>query len=554
MSNNVIERATRWEILCEPHIAIRIKRLFPAAHAKQGKIWLSKTPEHGYDLQWFFQRYPFEGAVPSVEKYAEKFVAHREAIAAVLDGNMQETVFETELPLREYQKKAAQLAVTAGSLLIGDDVGLGKTATAIGALACGAPTPALFVTLTHLTGQWAREVQKFAPHLHTHILKKGTPYDMTKGPRGVELPEPDVVITNYHKLAGWQDALRGKVHTVVFDEVQELRRAGSGKYNAASSITSKCKVRLGLSATPIFNYGDEFYNIFNVLKPDALGSKYEFTGEWCLATDMRGRAKIKDPEAFGSYLREQSLLIRRSRADVARELPSVSRIPMEIEADTKTLDRVKGVSRELAQTILHRAGLGRGEKMRAAEELSNVMRQATGLAKAVLVAEHVKTLVESGEKVVLYGWHHSVYDVWMSKLQDYKPVLYTGKQSVTGKDKSAQGFIDGDSQVLIMSLRAGAGLDGLQQVCRTVVFGELDWSPSVHVQAVGRVHRDGQEQPVMAYFMLANGGIDPVIADVLGMKRGQLDPVLNPAVTGWQGQQDNTSNSEKLATYILEGE
>ena len=43
-------------------------------------------------------------------------------------------------------------------------------------------------------------------------------------------------------------------------------------------------------------------------------------------------------------------------------------------------------------------------------------------------------------------------------------------------------FIDGDARVLMMSLRSGAGLDGLQEVSHTAVFGELDWSPGVHRQ------------------------------------------------------------------------
>lgn len=71
---------------------------------------------------------------------------------------------------------------------------------------------------------------------------------------------------------------------------------------------------------------------------------------------------------------------------------------------------------------------------------------------------------------------------------------------------------------MIMSLRAGQGIDGLQKVCRTVVLGELDLSPAVHTQFCGRIFRDGQLDPVMAYFLLADYGADPVIADVLGIK------------------------------------
>ena len=70
----------------------------------------------------------------------------------------------------------------------------------------------------------------------------------------------------------------------------------------------------------------------------------------------------------------------------------------------------------------------------------------------------------------------------------------------------------------------------LQHTTSTVVFGEHDWSPSVHEQCIGRVFPDGQESPVMAYFLLADEGSDLIVADVLGIKKGQIDGVRNPDV------------------------
>ena len=81
---------------------------------------------------------------------------------------------------------------------------------------------------------------------------------------------------------------------------------------------------------------------------------------------------------------------------------------------------------------------------------------------------------------------------------------------------------------MLISLRAGAGIDGLQHVCSTVVFGELDWSPGVHEQCIGRVHRDGQTEPVMAYFLISDHGSDPIVSEVLGVKREQIEGVRNP--------------------------
>ena len=64
------------------------------------------------------------------------------------------------------------------------------------------------------------------------------------------------------------------------------------------------------------------------------------------------------------------------------------------------------------------------------------------------------------------------------------------------------------------------------------MFGELDWSPGVHEQCIGRVHRDGQTEPVMAYYCVADEGSDPVIADVLGLKEAQAIGIVEPERAG----------------------
>src|SRR6185369_11409779 len=113
-------------------------------------------------------------------------------------------------------------------------------------------------------------------------------------------------------------------------------------------------------------------------------------------------------------------------------------------------------------------------------------RHETGVAKAPYVAKFVRLLVEAGEPVVLFGWHRDVYDIWLEELSDLGVAMYTGTEGPAEKNRSKARFLDGSARVLIMSLRSGAGLDGIQQAGATCVFGELDWSPAMHTQCIGR--------------------------------------------------------------------
>lgn len=531
-------------IECQPHVAIKLQRMFPGLkRIGAGQFSLKATPEAAYDLAWFSTRYRLDVDDEALAQFDRLRATHARKLDAIsevltMGEDYKPPEFALKLPPREYQKIAADLAVRSGALLIADDLGLGKTCSAICVLTAEGKLPALVVTMTHLRRQWKEQLAKFAPKLRTQIVTSMQAHDLSevvveKGPNGkrrvVRGPSmPDVLITAYHLLPGWCDTLAGRVKTVVYDEVQELRHNETKKYEAAKAITSGASQTVSLSATPIYNYGAEIHNVIEVTAPDSLGDRKEFLQEWCTAYSEERKAKVKDPVALGTYLRESGLMIRRTRKDVGRELPPLTIVRHEVDADESKLSALSDDIAELARRVLSRSG-ERIDRLRNAGELDWRLRQATGIAKAPAVAEFVRLLLDSEERVVLYGWHHEVYSIWENIFARHEiaTVRYTGKENDKQKADARQAFIDGKARVLIMSLRAGAGLDGLQACCRTLVFGELDWSPMVHAQDIGRLDRDGQPDPVTAYYLVTNHGSDPVIIDVLGVKEAQSEGIRN---------------------------
>jgi SNF2 family DNA or RNA helicase len=455
-------------------------------------------------------------------KQADRHERNEKEVQEILAGHIPTEKFELSLPLRPYQQVAATLALKTGGLLIADEVGLGKTAASIGLFTDPRTLPAVVVTLTHLPWQWEREINRFAPDLKTHVIKQGAFYKIVTKKKTF----PDVVILNYHKLSKWAPYFKNHIRSVIFDEIQELRRGTLSQKGAAAFFLAKfAAFRVGLSATPSYNYGGEMYSIIEAVKPGLLGTQAEFAREWL---DWRGKG-LKDPKAFGYHLRDQGIMLRRTREDVCRELPSLTKIPHHIDFDFDALDSLSSSADELALTIARSKDyLKQTEKFGTEREFEQVLRQLTGIGKAPYVAEFVRLLLETGEQVVLYGWHREVYSIWLDRLAEYEPAMYTGSETPTRKNREFERFITKETPLLIISLRSGAGLDGLQHHCRTVVIGELDWSPAVHDQCIGRVHRDGQLDPVKAYFLLSNGGSDPFIASILGIKKTQIEGVKDP--------------------------
>lgn len=535
-----------WLLAAEPHVLMMAKRIFgKLSRDAKGIVTLPADPSTSHDLEWFAARYPLR--IHNAAHLAELSGRHREKILRlneIIDPNYKPGKYNLRLPPREYQRVAADWMLRTGEGLLGDQVGLGKTCSAICAMASGKPLPCLVVCPTHIQTQWRREIEKFAPDLRAHIITKGTPYPLPK----IKGQGPDVIIINYHKLDGWRDVLPKYCKGVIFDEPQELRRSGSAKYSAAEFISHNVDFRSGLSGTPIFNYGGEIWNVLQVLAPNHLGTWPEFRQEWCTHDgDDASRTPLRDPEEFGSWLKSEFLMLRRTRKDVGRELGRLTKITHHIDADHEAFKSEHGRAAELARIICAGTGLARGEARNARGEFTEIVRQATGIAKAPYVAAFVEMLIESGEKVVLFGWHHAVYAMWAHHLKKYAPAFYTGQQTEKQKDEARDRFLEGVTPLIVLSLRAGAGLDGLQKVSNTVVFGELDWSPAAHEQGIGRVDRDGQTEPVTAYFLVSDEGLDPAMVTTLGLKSAQVEGIRSDGVRPLEQRVDSDAAIRALA-------
>lgn len=521
-----------WVIQAQPDVAARLKNIFPQVRTTTvGAIQVHDSPDIAQDLEWVLGRWPMDLNRSDRERLAAGAHDYRvrgEQIAAILEGRTAHPALrltpQKERTPREYQMAAYQMLLASKGVVLSDELGLGKTLTSLLMLSDPSSRPMLAVTLVGLTRQWVRELEMAFPDLRAVEVKKGTPYDL----RDAEGHEPDMIVMNYAKLAGWANHLAGKVRTVVFDEVQELRRPGSKKHTAAMNVAHKADLRMGLSATPVFNYGGEMHSILSVIRPDLTMNPAEFARQWCRTSNGLGdKTQIADPPAFRAWMTDNGAFLRRTREDVGIEMPplQVQEWNVEVDNDNWKTALASSNAAEVARLVLDDAADHRS-RWRASGDLDWRMRQATGVAKAPYVAELVKLILESEERILLGGWHRDCWNIWQAALAEFNPVLYTGTESPAAKNRAFDKFVGGDSRILMMSLRSGAGLDGLQGSARVAVFGELDWSPGVHKQFLGRLHRPGQREAVTGYFCVSNYGADPMMMDALDMKQIQSDLLI----------------------------
>jgi len=517
-----------WIIEGEPGMVEVVKRLFPGSKSQgRGRCRFPNTKRNAESLNWIMLRYPLE--IEDAAAWEESYQAALSHALRMRDfGKRPEKTTpppEFTGELMEFQKEGLSYLVGTERALLADEMGLGKTIQALAFLAAKQAYPAIIVVPPHLVKNWEHEIDKFIklpgngqmnlnggnPEGTVHIIKGLKPYD---------LPLANIYIVHYLLLRGWKNALQEyKFKAVLFDEIQELRHTGTEKYSAASLLAGTAPACVGLSGTPIYNRGGEIWAVMNIIEYHCLGDWDSFTREWCYGY---GSDIVSHPDTLGDYLKKEGLMLRRTKDEVLKELPPKRRV-------VQTVDFDKGRYGKLIQDAVDKAkqidGIqDRFEKGRMTREIVNDSRQAIGIAKAPFVTSFLKMLLDADEKVLVFAYHHSVFDTYREELAAYHPVEITGRQTSKEKDENVRAFMEGKTNICMISLRAAAGLNLQRATC--VVFGELDWSPAIHSQAEDRAHRIGQEDSVLCYYLVAEEGTDEVIQEFLGLKISQFNGIM----------------------------
>lgn len=524
----------RWRLEGSPAAVLLAKRLMPGALCRRNDF-VSWPAVRAFfeDLLMIQHRYPIEVTASAAaawnEQWADVTRVHEarlgisgEAFAG--GGNFTGT-------LMAFQEEGVAFALAARRSLNADEMGLGKTVTALAWLDRIDEWPAVIVCQPHVMRHWSGKIPEFLnartakelPGLDLGGLTWSALRGLNPGRPGSGAARAHIYLVHYLVLHGWARWLveRG-VRSVVFDEVQETRHSGTAKYEACRQIARSARNVLGLSGTPIYNKGVEIHSVMNTIDRGSLGTRTEFHDNWGSERDPN---LVQDPVLLGQYLRDRGLMIRRRKEEVLSELPERRRVVEMIDADNERFASLVLEARKLAQEAARQVDPFDRGRMEA--EAINGARMATGVAKAPAIVLFLLGLLEAEEPTLVFAHHHAVVDAILEGLRKFKPVSITGRQTLAEKGRSQDAFMTGETNLCLISLRSATGLDGFQHRARVVVFAELDWSPAVHEQAIGRAHRFGQRDSVLAYYLTADIGTDPIIIDLLAIKEQQAMGLLH---------------------------
>lgn len=211
--------------------------------------------------------------------------------------------------------------------------------------------------------------------------------------------------------------------------------------------------------------------------------------------------------------------IRRTKAQVLTELPAKQHVTIPIEIDNR--DEYMDAESELVKMLL-KTDPAQARKSLYVEHIAQIeaLKQLVVKGKMAAMEEWITDFLETGEKLVLFGWHQKSIRAVAEK---YAAPTITGSTSLLVRDEAVQRFqTDERCKLIVCNMQAG-GVGLTLTAASNVAFMEQGWNGATHLQAEDRVHRIGQTDSVTAYYLLAPQTIDERIRHLIEAKQVVVD-------------------------------
>lgn len=505
------------------------------------------------------------------ERFAkeEKEEKENRKLATGAKPNDLERVYGTAkgMRLRDYQKAAVEYIEKNKRVLVGDQQGLGKTVSTIGAVQHLDAYPVLCVVPAAVRNHWEKEWNTWVPRRAVKTVKSGKHTDF----RG------SVIICTYSLVHKFKEKFKEKdFQTIICDESHKLKNNKAKRSKAVKKIAKAnggISYRLLLTGTPVMNQPSELINQLKILGvfKDTFGGWLQYTDKFCARKEARfGKWDISGASNLDE-LHERltgNCYIRRNKNDenILEELPDRQRTVVELEIDNRKeyneieknladhlrnkyredpefQKEIKHLSDPLQEAHKERHVEAKVRKAMKAEHLVkiNELRQKTSEGKMKEAKKWIRNFMDSGEPLLLFA-HYK--DTTEELAEEFDCPKITGSVDPDRRGEIVQEFQNGEHDLLVLNIKAG-GVGITLTEASNVAFVELPWRWTDVEQCESRAHRMSQKDSVNVYFLLASDTIDVEMSKLIREKKMITDAVN-------KGKNVKTTEQESVIANLLE--
>lgn len=392
--------------------------------------------------------------------------------------------------LRGYQAFGARFALVQERVIIGDEMGLGKSIEAIAALAhlrATGGTHFLVVCPASVLINWVREIgsRSTLPAYPLHGPDRLAAQREWLRQGGVAVATLD----GLHRLEGIELPELGML---VVDEAHYVKNPETKRSRAVAAWCGRARRVLFLTGTPMENRVEEFRTLIAYLRPD-------------LAAGLRTSDVVAGAQAFRKAV--APVYLRRNQQDVLAELPE------RVEAD-------EWVEFSGADFEAYREAVAAGNFM--AMRRAAYAEPATS-AKLKRLLELVEDAEANGLKVVVFSYFRAVLATVGAALDGRAHGPLSGDVSAERRQQVVDEFSAAAGHAVLLSQVQAGGVGLNLQAASVVILCEPQVKPSIEAQAAGRAHRMGQVRRVQVHRLLTVDSVDQRMLDILRRKSALFD-------------------------------
>ena len=378
-----------------------------------------------------------------------------------------------------YQLEGISFGLQRRRIFIGDEPGLGKTLQSIGIIDTANAYPCLVICPSSLKINWQREFERFTDKKAV-VLDNNT---RTTWPYLLQIKMHHVAIVNYESLrkffvwdikGGNPFRLKDVVFcpqikmfkSIIIDESHRVKDPSAQQTIFTKGIATGKDWIILLSGTPVVNRPEDLVSQLSIMnRLNDFGGKAQFLSMY---------GECENLEELSSRL-YSSCLIRREKAKVLTELPDKTRCDLYVDISNR--EEYNMAVENLAEYLRQYkectdAEIRRKMRMEALVQFMT-LRSLAAMGKVAQAIDFARNFLASGKQLIIFCSYHDIVDALCKAFPT--AVRVTGRDSITAKQAAVDSFQNGNSQLIICSIKA-AGVGLTLTASSNVAFVEFPWT------------------------------------------------------------------------------
>ena len=444
------------------------------------------------------------------------------------------TQYELPVELYPFQQSAMNelaLLERAGYYL---DVGTGKTFTSIASclykLSTGEIRQVICLMPPVLITNWSRNLAKIKGV--THTAYRGTP----AARRNLDLSTQFILMSYQIFKKDWDklhEVFINSTIALLCDEATAIKNIGSDTHKKVRDFAVGNNLML-LTGTPLSSPMDA-YAYVKLISPGVYRNQLQFERIHVAKYDF-----FNKPKEWTNIelLRENLALnsVRVLKEDVLKDLPPITYTELFYDMEPKHYK----LYQELASNQLKVLEDGSKIDLTQVSALFNALQQIPANAEHFsggtidstifeLIDEIMEEIGEGG-KLVVFSKYVMTNRRLLERCAKYGVVALFSDISAKKQQEAIDAFVEDPAcrMIVLQHQSGGFGVDGLQTVCKDVLFIELPHTAAAFTQAVARVHRSGQKENVNCRVAIAEKTLQNYIWETVQEK----DALTNLCIRG----------------------